>query len=83
MEEKITARRILDRIFRRHEAGTRVIAVLHYLDGLTLEEVADQVGLSVSGVRKRLDGLKAKSAAWAVRSRRGESLPAQPGKEPA
>ena len=30
------------------------MAVLHYVDGMTLEEVARHVGLSVSGVRKRL-----------------------------
>ena len=82
LEGKIAARRILDRIFHRHEASTKVIAVLHYLDGLTLVEVAEQVGLSVSGVRKRLEGLKSKAEAWALRSRRGESLPALQGKEP-
>lgn len=83
LEEKVTARRILERIFHRHEASTKVMAVLYYLDGLSLEEVAEQVGLSVSGVRKRLDGLRSKSQAWAARSRRGESLPAFQGKEPA
>lgn len=82
LEGKITARRILDRIFRRHEASTKVIAVLHYLDGLTLAEVAEQVGLSVSGVRKRLEGLKSKAETWAAHSRRGEGLPAFQGKEP-
>jgi len=38
--------------------STRVIAVLHHVDGLTLEQVAREVGLSVSGVRKRLRGLR-------------------------
>jgi len=32
--------------------------VLHLHDGLTLEEVAREVGLSVSGVRKRLRRLE-------------------------
>jgi RNA polymerase sigma-70 factor (ECF subfamily) len=36
------------------------MAVLHFVDGMTLEETADAVGLSVSGVRKRLRGLQAK-----------------------
>lgn len=54
------ARLLLDRIFERELESTRTIAVLHLLDGLTLEEVADEVGLSVSGVRKRLRGLKAR-----------------------
>jgi RNA polymerase sigma-70 factor (ECF subfamily) len=35
------------------------MALLHYVDGLTLNQVADEVGLSVSGVRKRLRGLRA------------------------
>lgn len=52
------ARLLLDRLFRRHPASSRTIAVLHYLDGLTLEEVASEVGLSVSGVRKRLRSLR-------------------------
>jgi RNA polymerase sigma-70 factor (ECF subfamily) len=34
------------------------MAVLHYVDGLTLEQVADETGLSVSGVRKRLRQLR-------------------------
>jgi RNA polymerase sigma-70 factor (ECF subfamily) len=34
------------------------MAVLHFVDGLTLEEVAAETGLSVSGVRKRLRGLR-------------------------
>jgi RNA polymerase sigma-70 factor, ECF subfamily len=52
------ARLVLDRLFRRHPASSRTMAVLHYLDGLTLEEVAAEVGLSVSGVRKRLRSLR-------------------------
>lgn len=45
---------LLERIFASEQAGTRVMAVLHFVDGLTFEETARQVGLSVSGVRKRL-----------------------------
>lgn len=52
-------RGLLDRLFAREQVSTRVIAVLHYVDGLTLEETAEAVGLSVSGVRKRLRKLKA------------------------
>jgi len=54
----LDARLVLDRLFRRHPVSTRTIAVLHYLDGLTLEQVGEHVGLSVSGVRKRLRGLR-------------------------
>jgi RNA polymerase sigma-70 factor (ECF subfamily) len=51
-------RRILDRIFGGEPASTRHIAVLLYVDRLTLEETAAEVGMSVSGVRKRLRTLK-------------------------
>ena len=44
------------------------MAVLHYVDGLTLEQVAAETGLSVSGVRKRLRKLRVDLAG--VRSRR-------------
>jgi len=57
-ESRSLARRILDRLFAGQPPSTRLIAVLHYVDRLTLEEVAAEVGMSVSGVRKRLRVLK-------------------------
>lgn len=62
-ESRSLARAILARIFDRERTSTRTIAVMHLVDGLTLEEVAREVGLSVSGVRKRLRTLKANVAA--------------------
>jgi RNA polymerase sigma-70 factor (ECF subfamily) len=55
------ARHLIERIFEGEDPSTRTMAVLHYVDGLTLEETAARSGLSVSGVRKRLAGLKARS----------------------
>jgi RNA polymerase sigma-70 factor (ECF subfamily) len=49
---------LLERLFRRQPESTRTIAVLHHVDGLTLEQVAEETGLSVSGVRKRLRRLR-------------------------
>lgn len=59
-ERKTGARALLARVFREHQESTRTIAVLHLLDGFTLEEVAAEVGMSVSGVRKRLRALRAR-----------------------
>lgn len=59
LEPRLEARSILDTLFGGQRESTRTIAVLHYRDGMTLEEVAQQVGLSVSGVRKRLRALRA------------------------
>jgi RNA polymerase sigma-70 factor (ECF subfamily) len=53
-EGQLLASRILDRLFAREPESTRVIATLHLIDRMTHEEVAREVGMSVSGVRKRL-----------------------------
>ena len=58
--EQSAARRMLSRIFERQTESTFEIAVLHYVDRMTLDEVAREVGLSVSGVRKRLRTLRAR-----------------------
>jgi RNA polymerase sigma factor (sigma-70 family) len=52
------ARFTLRCLFSQHRDSTRLIAVLHFVDGLTLEQTAREVGMSVSGVRKRLRGLR-------------------------
>lgn len=54
------AKGVLARIFAKEPESTRTMAVLHYVDGMTLEETAEAVGLSVSGVRKCLRSLKSK-----------------------
>lgn len=58
-EARSSARQLLGRLFGRVPASSQTIAVLHLCDGLTLEQVAAEVGMSVSGVRKRLRGLRA------------------------
>jgi len=59
-EERSAAESLLARLFGREPASSRVMATLHYVDGMTLEEVATELGMSVSGVRKRLRGLREK-----------------------
>ena len=60
-ESRTVARNVLAKLFRADDplaASTRTIATMHLVDGLTLEEVAREAGLSVSGVRKRLRTLR-------------------------
>lgn len=59
-EDKLVVRDLLDRLFRKEKQSTREIATLHFVDGMTLQEVADEVGLSLSGVRKRIRELQAR-----------------------
>ena len=58
-EARSQSRSLLGRLFNKQKESTRTIAVLHLLDGMTLEEVAREVDMSVSGVRKRLRALRA------------------------
>lgn len=58
-ERSTIARSMLEKLFGRERESTRTMALLHYVDGMTLEQVAGEVGMSVSGVRKRLRGLRA------------------------
>ena len=58
-EPQAEARSLLDRALGRAPVSSATIAVLHHVDGLTHAEVAEIVGMSVSGVRKRLRTLEA------------------------
>lgn len=58
-EGRTEARDMLARLFFGERESTCTMAYLHFVDGMTLEEVAKEVGMSVSGVRKRLRGLRA------------------------
>jgi len=57
-EERHTSRSVLRKLFGKHQESSRTIAVLHLVDGLTLEETARVVNMSVNGVRKRLQALR-------------------------
>lgn len=59
MQEEITnVSMYLDFIFSGRDEKDREIAVLHYVDGYTIEETAKKTGMSVSGIKKRLTNLK-------------------------
>lgn len=58
IEKRFMINNLLDRIFKNEAVSTREIAVMFYIDRMTLQEVAQEVGLSVSGVRKRMRVLK-------------------------
>ena len=58
VEKQTVAGDLLARVLGREPESTRVIATMFYVDKMTLEEVAAASSMSVSGVRKRLRGLK-------------------------
>jgi RNA polymerase sigma factor (sigma-70 family) len=62
-ESLLAARGMLARLFGGEgalAASSQTIAVMHLVDGMTLEEVAVEAGMSVSGVRKRLRTLRSR-----------------------
>jgi RNA polymerase sigma-70 factor (ECF subfamily) len=70
-EGLMMARGMLARLFGGEgplAASSQTIAVMHLVDGMTLEEVAGETGMSVSGVRKRLRTLRARLEALDSRS---------------
>jgi RNA polymerase sigma-70 factor (ECF subfamily) len=62
-EAEVEARDTLERVFAGERESTRTIATLRHVEGLSLEDTAREVGMSISGVRKRLDGLRRRSLA--------------------
>lgn len=57
-EEQVLTGHFLEQLFREQKDDTRTMAICHYLYGMTLEETAKVCEMSVSGVRKRLRGLR-------------------------
>ena len=53
-EKRLMMLDILEKIFRKEKPSTREIAVMFFVDGMTLKEISHEIGLSVSGVRKRI-----------------------------
>jgi RNA polymerase sigma factor (sigma-70 family) len=56
--DRLGARSVLRRLFGGQDESSATMAVMHLLDGMTLDEVATECGMSVSGVRKRLRRLR-------------------------
>lgn len=57
VEHRAQARSFLTRLFADEPETTASIAVMHWVDGMTWEEVAREMNMSVSGVRKRARGI--------------------------
>lgn len=58
LEEKILNAIEISEIFKKFPKSTKVIAELRYVSKFKLDEIAEAVGMSQSGVRKRLRKLK-------------------------
>lgn len=57
-EAAVSAGRFLDHLFENETDEIRQIAVMHFVDGMTLREIGAALELSTSGVHKRLERLR-------------------------
>jgi RNA polymerase sigma-70 factor (ECF subfamily) len=57
-EYGLDANRLLEYIIKGEKESTQKIAVMYFVDGMTLKEIAKVVGLSTSGTHKRLKELR-------------------------
>jgi RNA polymerase sigma-70 factor (ECF subfamily) len=57
-EYGLDANRLLEYIIKGEKESTQKIAVMYFVDGMTLKEIAKVVGLSTSGIHKRLKELR-------------------------
>jgi RNA polymerase sigma-70 factor (ECF subfamily) len=57
-EGAVSAGRLLEHLFAHETDETRQIAVMYFIDGMTLREIGNALALSTSGVHKRLDRLR-------------------------
>jgi RNA polymerase sigma-70 factor (ECF subfamily) len=59
--DRVEAGMILDAILETESESTRAICFMYHADGMTLREIGEAVGLSISGVRKRLAAFNARA----------------------
>ncbi len=65
-ESRLGARHDIMRLLGREPTSTATMAVMYWVDGMTYEEVAQTMAMSVSGARRRLRLLQEKLAASGV-----------------
>jgi len=56
--ERVEDSMLMNTILHNESESTRAICFMYYADGMTLNEIGELTGLSVSGVRKRLLAVK-------------------------
>jgi RNA polymerase sigma factor (sigma-70 family) len=57
VEEYIASKELLEQAFADLPPSTQELAVMVYIDNMTYEEVSQIIGLSISGIKKRLNAL--------------------------
>ena len=59
--DQIEAELLMDVILKDESETNRAICFMYHVDGMTLKEIGEVVGLSFSGVRKRLEAFRSRA----------------------
>ena len=59
--DQVEAEILLEDILKDESEMNRSICFMYHADGMTLKEIGEAMGLSVSGVKKRLDAFKSRA----------------------
>ncbi|MCL2209826.1 MAG: sigma-70 family RNA polymerase sigma factor [Treponema sp.] len=59
--EKVEDSMLVDAILQNESESTRAICFMYHTDGMTLQEIGEALGMSISGVRKRLLAFSARA----------------------
>jgi RNA polymerase sigma-70 factor (ECF subfamily) len=59
--DQVEAEMLLELIMETESESTRAICFMYHADGMTLKEIGEAVGLSISGVRKRLQAFNTRA----------------------
>ncbi len=59
-EESVSARKLLEYVLGQEKEATQKLAVMYFINGMTIKEIAETTKLSVSGVHKQLEKLRRK-----------------------
>jgi RNA polymerase sigma factor (sigma-70 family) len=57
-EDTVVAENLLECVLKERKEPDRQVAVMYFIDGMTLKEIAATVKLSISAVHKRLENLR-------------------------
>jgi RNA polymerase sigma-70 factor (ECF subfamily) len=69
--DEVDAKLIMEAILKTESESNRAICFMYHADGMTLKEIGEAVGLSISGVRKRLMAFESR-ARITIQENKGE-----------
>ncbi len=61
--DRIIDKDLLERVFLNEKNSTRSMAIMRFIEKVSYEKISEEMGLSVPGIRKRLETMKRRARA--------------------